>query len=87
MFILNSDQEKYHFLNVCIFCADRYARFSQAQSHLSMKDGISTNNISYKYSYTTHINAPTLVPWFKIVTLYAMKIKIYIDGTSLNTHP
>ena len=45
------------------------------------------NNISYKYSYTTHITAPTLVPWFKIVTLYAMKIKIYIGGTSLNTHP
>ena len=34
MFTLNSDQERYHFLNVCILC--RYARFSQAQSQFCL---------------------------------------------------
>ena len=32
MVIINRAQEKYHFLNMCILC--RYARFSQAQSHI-----------------------------------------------------
>ena len=32
MNILSADQEKYHFLNMCNLC--RYARFSQAQSHI-----------------------------------------------------
>ena len=32
MQIISTDQEKYHFLNMCNLC--RYARFSQAQSHI-----------------------------------------------------
>ena len=34
VFIINSDQEKYYFLNMCNLC--RYAQFSQAQSHIML---------------------------------------------------
>ena len=34
LYIISTDQEKYYFPNMCIFC--RYARFSQAQSHIGL---------------------------------------------------
>ena len=42
MNILSTDQEKYHFRNMCNLC--RYAQFSQAQSHILIKSILITIN-------------------------------------------
>ena len=43
MNIINSDQEKYHFLNMCDVC--RYAQFLQAQSQIENNKIISIKRI------------------------------------------
>ena len=52
MFVINSDQEKYHLLNMCNLC--RYAQFLQAQSYITIIIGASMNLVNpYKFVEAT----------------------------------
>ena len=72
MFIINSDQEKCHFLNVCNF--HRHSQFSQAELH----------NIMVKYS-RTKVTIISLYSVHKIL-LYTEKNDWILDNGIKSNH-
>ena len=60
MIIINRDQEKYHLLNICNLC--RYARFSQAQSHIWTQH----RNYVQLLGTSTEKNTRSRTPVFKV---------------------